>query len=97
MINRKIIEPKDSHTGNRIFIYGCKSLENLEKFPENKGIVRASTYITGYYIEELSNEKCNVHFIVETDYKIPLWIQQHFAPNAANYAWILKNYAEKRK
>ena len=73
VINRKIIEASESPSGNKIVIIGARS-HDFEEHPENDGIVRASSHITGYYIEQLGEEKCNVHFVIETDYGIPLWI-----------------------
>ena len=96
LINRKIIEAKDSQTGNKIFILGARS-QDLEQFPEKKGIVRASCYITGYYIEQISPDQCHVHFIIETDYKIPQRLHQAFGVNGANYAYEIKKYVEKEK
>ena len=96
VINRRVIQPKDSPTGNKIFIIGARSYD-FEKYPEKSGIVRANTYITGYYIEEIAKNQCDVHFLLETDYKIPVRIQRLLGPKSTNYAWSLKKYIEKRK
>lgn len=69
----------------------------MDVYPENDGIVRATAFVTGWYIEEIAPNVCDVHFMIETDYKLPLWIQKSTAPKQTNYANDLKNYIYKTR
>ena len=38
----------------------------------------------------------DVHFLLESDFKISLFIQRQVAPKSSNYAFFLKKYIEKK-
>ncbi len=74
LVTNKLIEPEQSPTGNRILIIGSRS-KDLDQYPPIKGCVRAETKISGYYIEEVVPGKaCDVHFMVESDFKVSFFI-----------------------
>lgn len=59
--------------------------------PLYKKIVRAHTYISGYFIktESLNPPRCTVHIISQTDVKgkIPIWIVNKVSQSAPN-DWV---------
>jgi len=59
--------------------------------PLTKKIVRAHTYISGYFIknESLDPLKCSIHIISQTDAKgkIPVWIVNKVSQTAPN-DWV---------
>jgi hypothetical protein len=64
-----------SATGNRTVIVALKSY-NSDAYPKIDGCVRADTIISGYYIEEIAPNKLDIHFMVESDFKVSLFIQK---------------------
>lgn len=69
----KTIEASESPSGNKLIVVGAKS-KDFEEYPEKKGIVRASTYITGWCLEEVSPNMCDVHYMIESDFKLSLFL-----------------------
>ena len=45
--------------------------------------------LSGYYIDEVEEGVSDVHFILESDYKISLFIQKQVGPKNSNYAYVL--------
>ena len=86
--------PEDSPTGKKLLIIALKSLDS-EEFPPNQGIVRAKTLISGYYVEEVEPGKLDVHFLLESDFKISLFVQKQVAPKNANYSYFMKKWLEQ--
>ena len=72
---RKDISKYDSETFERTLILAGKSVD-LPQYPEIKGIVRAKTYVSGFYVKEIGNDECEVHFIAETDFKLSMMIMK---------------------
>lgn len=70
----KTIAPEDSPSGFKRKILAHRSWE-YEHFPPKDGIVRASTFITGWVLDQIEPNLVDVHFLIETDYKISLFIQ----------------------
>ena len=56
VLTHRMIPAESSPTGKKIMIIAGRTCE-LPQYPENAGIVRAATHITGYYIEELSQDE----------------------------------------
>jgi hypothetical protein len=81
-------------TGKRACILACKSVD-LPDYPAISGCVRAQTHISGYYIEELSEDQCEVRFAIESDFKISLFISKQVAPKSSNYSNALREYIDK--
>ena len=50
--------------------------KDLDEYPATPGVVRAQTKISGFYITEIEPNVCDVHFVVESDFKISLFIQK---------------------
>ena len=52
--------------------------KDLDEYPPVQGSVRATTYICGFYVQEMMDKDnkvyCEVDFIVESDIKISLLI-----------------------
>jgi hypothetical protein len=75
IIARREIPPNQSPSGKRTMVIAGRS-KDLDQYPPTPGVVRAQTKISGYWIEEIEPQVCNVHFIAETDFKISLFIQK---------------------
>jgi hypothetical protein len=75
VINVRDTPAAQSPTGNRILYVALKSL-NSENYPKKDGCVRAETIMSGYLIEEISPNKLDVHFMIESDFKVSLFIQK---------------------
>lgn len=69
----KLIDSKNSPTGNKLKIVGARS-KDWEQYPPNQGIVRASTFMSGWVLEQIEPNLVDVHFMIETDYKISLFL-----------------------
>lgn len=88
-----------SPSGRRTVVLAAKSLQPNENYPATEGCVRASTIISGWWVEELEppSKGCLVHFLIESDFKISLFVQKQVAPRASNYAGRLKDYIEVQR
>ena len=95
VICSKELQPEETESGNKIIKIGVKSL-NSDKYPEIKGVVRAQTIISGYYLEELKPDLCRLDFMVESDVKIKLFISKQVAPKSCNYAYYISQYLMKQ-
>ena len=93
VIYRKDIPADLSDTGKKQCIVACKS-KDLEEYPPTPGNVRAQTHISGYFIEEISENECHVYFAIESDFKISLFISKQVAPKSSNYANALREYVD---
>lgn len=92
----KVIPATESPTGRKLIKIGVKSL-NSDKYPPNQGAVRADTKISGYYIDEIKPNVCKIDFMIESDFKISLFIAKQVAPKSSNYAFFLKDYMKKNQ
>ena len=63
---------------------------NLPQYPENKDVVRAQTFITGYYVREVNKSQTEVHFLAESDFGLSMVIMKQIAPKSTNYPEILR-------
>ena len=59
-------------------------------------MVRADTKISGYYIEEIKSNLCKIDFMIESDFKISLFIAKQVAPKSSNYAHFLREFISKQ-
>jgi hypothetical protein len=94
VIYRKDIPAELSSSGRKTCIVSCKSVD-LPEYPLVPGCVRAQTFISGYFIEEINENECEVHFVVESDFKISLFISKQVAPKSSNYSNALREYVDK--
>ena len=80
----------------KTLIIAAKSFDNSEKYPPTDGCVRASTVISGWWIEERKapQKGCVAKFYIQSDFKISLFVQKQVAPKASNYAGRIKEYIE---
>ena len=83
-----------SPSGRRKIIIAGKSKE-LEEYPPTQGVVRARTLISGFYIDVLKPDVLDVHFIVESDFKLSIFIQKQVGPAKSNYPDFLAKYIEE--
>jgi len=69
------IPANQSPSGRKTMIIAVKSVDHKD-YPENQGVVRATTPLSGWWIEELPAPQtgCMCHFLLETDFKISLFI-----------------------
>lgn len=74
----------------------CKAAPTSDDYPPTEGCVRAATIISGWWLEELEppSKGCLAHFLLESDFKISLFIQKQVAPRASNYAARLQEYVK---
>lgn len=93
VIYRKEIPANVNPSGKRALIIAAKSIDH-DEYPPVQGAVRAQTKISGYFIEELEPNLCDVHFAVEADFKISLFISKQVAPKSSNYANALREYVD---
>ena len=70
---------------------------DLDEYPMKEGAVRANTHISGFYIEEIEPKKCALHFLVEADFKISMFISKQVAPKSSNYSNWLREYVNKKE
>lgn len=96
LICNRYIEPENSPNGKRTLIIGTRSLDH-DKFPPKPGYVRAFTFMSGYYIEEIEPGKLDVHFLLESDFKISLFVQKQVAPKNTNFPYFLQQWALKKR
>ena len=75
VISLQTIKAEDSPSGKKRMIVGARS-KDIDEYPPKDGIVRASSFITGWYLEEIRPNVCDVHFMIETDYKLSLFLQK---------------------
>ena len=73
VLMKKFIQPEKSPTGKKLVVIAGKSCD-LPCFPEHSGVVRAVNYMSGYYIEELGPSEVKLTFVVESDFKISMFI-----------------------
>ena len=92
----KALSAAESPSGRKTHVIAAKAAPPSEDYPPTAGCVRASTIISGWWLEELEPpaKGCLAHFLIESDFKISLFIQKQVAPRASNYAARLKEYAE---
>jgi hypothetical protein len=69
LMNRKMIPANLSESGKKTVIIAGMS-KDLDQYPVTPGVVRAQTKISGYYMTEIEPNVCDVHFVVESDFKI---------------------------
>lgn len=91
---RRDIPANVSPSGKRTIFIAGKS-KDIEEFPVTPGIVRAKTIISGFLIEEIEPNVLDVHFVVESDFKISLFIQKQVGPAKCNYPDALAKFVEK--
>jgi hypothetical protein len=75
-------------------IIAARSID-LDEYPPTPGAVRAVTKISGYYMEQIEPNVVDLHFCVEADFKISLFITKQVAPKSSNYANALREFIEK--
>jgi hypothetical protein len=75
-------------------IFAARSVD-LDEYPPISNAVRAQTKITGYYMEQIEPNVVDLHFCVETDFKISLFISKQVAPKSSNYANALREFVDK--
>lgn len=92
----KWLSAAESPSGRRTLAVAAKSAPPSGDCPPAEGCVRAATIITGWWIEELEppQKGCLARFMIESDFKISLFVQKQVAPRASNYAARLKDYVE---
>jgi START domain len=73
VVAHKYFDADRSPTKRPLLIIGAKS---RDLFPVNTGVVRAVNYISGYYIEEVEKGKLEVNFLVESDFKISVFVMK---------------------
>lgn len=94
VIYRKDILAQSSPSGKRVMMMAARSVD-LDEYPPSPGIVRAKVAISGYYMEQIEPNVVDIHFCVEADFKISLFISKQVAPKSSNYANALKEFIEK--
>jgi len=93
-MSRREIPANLSPSGKKTMIIAGKS-KDLDEYPATPGVVRAQTKISGFYITEIEPNVCDVHFVVESDFKISLFIQKQVGPAKSNYPTFLAEFIKK--
>ena len=94
VIYMKEIPAEFNPSGKRAIIFAARSID-LDEYPPTPGAVRSLTKISGYYMEQIEPNVVDLHFLVEADFKISLFISKQVAPKASNYANALREFIDK--
>jgi hypothetical protein len=70
---RRKFDAKLNPNKKRVYYMAAKS-KDLPEYGPSDNCVRATTILTGYYIIELEPGRCEVHFFIESDFKISMFI-----------------------
>ena len=96
LIKKKFTEADKSVSGKREYCIAVKTKPS-PLYPETSAVVRAFTYLSGYYVTEEEPNLCQMHFFMEADLKITMFIAKQTVPRSSNYANFIREYIHKKK
>ena len=86
-----MVDKEKSKSGKREYFLVSKS-KDLADYPPTSNCVRSSTQLTGFYVIELEPGICEVHFFIEADLQISMFIAKQVVPRSSNYANFIREY-----
>lgn len=92
-----------AHRVSESEMYLMAKSTSVPSIPENKGIVRAETPISGWRIKQIDagdaasgrKPRCKLWFYTEADFKISLFLQKSAGPKTGHLAMLFADYIRK--
>ena len=96
MAQTRRVEASKSPNGKKCIYIALKS-KDLPDYPPVDGVVRIQTISTGFYLVELMPNLVEIHFYLESDAKISMFIAKQVMPKSSNYANLVREFIESNK
>jgi hypothetical protein len=96
MAQTRRVEASKSQNGKKCIYIALKS-KDLPDYPPVNGVVRIQTILTGFYLVELEPNLVEIHFYLESDAKISMFIAKQVMPKSSNYANLVREFIESNK
>jgi hypothetical protein len=96
MAQTRRLEASKSPNGKKCIYIALKS-KDLPDYPPIDGVVRIQTILTGFYLVELEPNLVEIHFYLESDAKISMFIAKQVMPKSSNYANLVREFIESNK
>jgi len=96
MAQTRRVEASKSPNGKKCIYIALKS-KDLPDYPPVDGVVRIQTILTGFYLVELMPNLVEIHFYLESDAKISMFIAKQVMPKSSNYANLVREFIESNK